>query len=116
MQSKAYTIEYKENEESKKFDCSSYSLQKFIGKFEEEGKEIISVTKYPIKKKPKDNNKKEKQRYYNSKYSTLYKQRVKGKISNEEFDEIITKLKELKAECITLPELVTKFELYIKKH
>lgn len=112
MQMKTYDIIYILNEERKVFQCSIYSLQKYIDKFVEEGGQVLCIVEHKPKertKKLKNPDKVAKNRYYNTKYTSYYKMYKSNKIKEEEFKEVVKILKQLKAESSTKEEFETKF-------
>lgn len=118
MKEKIFTIVYQKGKEIKEFDCSHYSLQKAVDKFVAEGGEVLCVVAHKSKireKKPEDINKTQKQRLYNNKYSSYYKQFKKGTINESEFIEVKEVLKKLKNECKTSNEFEKKFLEYKNK-
>lgn len=112
-----YTITYLKDNKIEEFSCTIYSLEKMKTQFVKEGAQILSVIEHPLKSdktKSSNLNKSNINKYYNSQYTLFYKRYKKDKISKSTFDNIITKLKELKSECTTREDFEKKFEEYKK--
>ncbi len=113
MKTKTFKIIYSLDKETLDTECSIYSLHKYIDKLLKDGSKVICILEKPVKtKKNLDNDAKEKNKYYNSKYNCYYKQFKSNKISELTFEKIKNKLKELKKQCLTLKDFTTKFELF----
>lgn len=116
MKTSIYDIIYHLDKEAYKESCSNHYLTKYIDNIQQKGGEISFIYMRPtnIKSKKLDQDKTEKNKYYNSKYSSFYKKYKSEKISKKQFDEIVKKLKQLKAESSNKSEFEERFEKYKK--
>lgn len=116
MKTKMYKIVLNNGEEIINSYCTSYSLPKLLEQFINDDWKTLFISSYKIgkesKKKNRDLNNLEKERYYNTKYSLYYKRYKNNKIEEKEYEEIKEILKRLKNECKTKKEFETKFEKY----
>lgn len=115
---KTYSIVYQlTGEQSKTIDCTEYSLKNYVEHFLQESGEVLCIVAHRTKKKEKtkDINKEEKLRYYKNQYSNYYTQYKNEKIDATIFEEIKTKLKELKSICKTREEYQAQFEAYKRR-
>lgn len=118
MKTKIYKIVLNNGEEIINSYCTSHSLPKLLDQFIDNDWKTLFISSYKTGKEPKkkirDSNKVEKERYYNTKYSMYYKRYKDNKIEEKDYKEIKETLKRLKNECKTKREFVTKFEKYKK--
>lgn len=117
MQTRTYSIVYLKNGKKEELSCSVFSLKKFLNILKGDGAKILEIIPHQLEnKKPKiiDENKIDKQRYYNSTYTYFHRRYIKGIINKKTFNEIIEVLKQLKSESSTKKEFEKKFEIYKK--
>ena len=116
MLPKTFKIIYELNEKTINTECSAYSLHEYIDELIENGSRIICLlAKNNKSKKPLDENKVEKNKYYNSRYNYYYKQYKSNKIDKITFDKIKEELKTLRKDSKNVKEFADKFVIYEKE-
>jgi len=110
-----YNIKYIKNSKEQIATCSEYSLRNIRKDIEDSGGRILSIEiRESLEVKKEDPVKKEKTKYYVSRYNYFYNKHEKKKITTEVFNNIKDKLRELRNETIDRKDFQEKFEDYLK--
>lgn len=113
---KVFNVYYIKNSKKQVATCSEYSLSNIRKEIESMGGRILSIEmREPlVSKKQEDPIKKEKTKYYVSRYNYYYKKHENKRITTEVFNNIKDMLRELKNETNNKTEYQEKFEQFIK--
>lgn len=103
---KIYTISYEINGETKSIRCFKKSVDYYEKYLQEMGAKDIEI-KLPKKKKRQLT---DKQKYYSSKFSNIYRKYKAGKVSYEDYIKYITTLKKTIKKFHNLEEAKHEFE------
>lgn len=113
---KVFNVYYIKNSKKQVATCSEHSLNNIRKDIENMGGRVLSIEIREPKgiKKQEDPVKKEKSKYYVSRYNYYYKKHENKRISTDDFIKVKDKLRELKNDTKSLIEYQEKFEQFLK--